>query len=135
MTRPPHRWVRRDETRTTLGEWVFVFIVLALAVIGATLVQGQEVVFGLDPLLKRTEDGMRAVQAYRLTAREFPELHRSAAPGDTCWAINADTYRWQVCIILSDTTIRYLPGTDVGVPIRPTHRPPMNRRRPNIQGR
>ena len=48
---------------------------------------------------------------------DWPTLSRKALHGDTCWAVNAATFRWQVAIILSDTTIQYLPGTDVGVPV------------------
>ena len=56
-------------------------------------------------------------------------MTRTAAPGDTCWAINYNTFRWQVAIILSDSTIYFVPDTEVGVPVefRPGQSKPFKR--------
>lgn len=52
--------------------------------------------------------------ATQLSSRLYPEITEKSAPGDTVWAVNAATKRWQLCYLDRDTLVRFIPGTEAG---------------------
>jgi hypothetical protein len=52
--------------------------------------------------------------AASLPRRTYPTLSIRPAEGDTLWAVNGATGRWQLCFIDREQRVRFIRGTECG---------------------